>query len=278
MSSQANIRRITIPHIRARKGCEPIVCLTAYTTPIAQLLDPHCDLLLVGDSVAMVLHGMQSTIGISLDLMIAHAQAVMRGSERACVIVDMPFGSFEESRQVAFRNAARVMAETGCSGVKLEGGVSMAETIAFLTARGIPVFAHVGLRPQSVHVMGGYKAQGRRSAEWAGIEADARAVAEAGAFAVVLEGVAEPLAARITREIPIPTIGIGASAQCDGQILVTDDMLGLTPVQPRFVKRYADLADTVADSVRRYAQEVRKRQFPAPEHTYAMRDETAAKS
>jgi 3-methyl-2-oxobutanoate hydroxymethyltransferase len=262
---------VTVPEIRCRKGATPLVCLTAYTAPMASLLDPACDLLLVGDSAAMVVHGMPTTLGISLDLMIAHGQAVMRGSERACVIVDMPFGSFEESPQSAFRNAARVMAETGCAGIKLEGGVAMAETIAFLTARGVPVLAHVGLRPQAVHVMGGYKAQGRRAEEWAPIEADAQAVARAGAFAVVLEGVAEPLAAKITAECPIPTIGIGASAACDGQILVTDDMLGLTGVAPSFVRRYADLAGVVAEGVAAYADDVRARRFPGPEHTYAMR-------
>ncbi len=273
MSTPPRLRRVTVPEIRCRKGGTPLVCLTAYTAPIARLLDSACDLLLVGDSAAMVVHGMPTTLGVSLDLMIAHGQAVMRGSERACVIIDMPFGSFEESPEAAFRNAARVMAETGCSGIKLEGGETMAETIAFLTARGVPVLAHIGLRPQAVHVMGGYKAQGRRTDEWAPIEADAQAVARAGAFAVVLEGVAEPLAAKITAECPIPTIGIGASAVCDGQILVTDDMLGLTGAAPSFVRRYADLAGTIAEGVAAYADDVRARRFPGPEHTYAMRAE-----
>lgn len=271
MSTPPRLRRVTVPEIRCRKGGTPLVCLTAYTAPMARLLDPACDLLLVGDSAAMVVHGMPTTIGISLDLMIAHGQAVMRGSERACVILDMPFGTFEESPQAAFRNAARAMAETGCSGIKLEGGQTMADTIAYLTARGVPVLAHIGLRPQAVHVMGGYKAQGRREEEWGPIEADAQAVARAGAFAVVLEGVAEPLAAKITAECPIPTIGIGASAACDGQILVTDDMLGLTDGAPSFVRRYADLAGAVAEGAAAYADDVRARRFPGPEHTYAMR-------
>lgn len=273
MSTPTDIRRITAPQICARKGGTPIVCLTAYTTPVARLLDAACDLLLVGDSAAMVVHGMPTTLGISLDLMIAHTKAVMRGANRACVIIDMPFGSFEDSPQSAFGACARAMAETGCSGVKLEGGVAMAETIAFLTARGIPVMAHVGLRPQSVHAMGGFKTQGRRVAEWAAIEADAHAIAEAGAFAVVLEGIAEPLAVKITREIAIPTIGIGASAQCDGQILVCDDMLGLTEGVPSFVKRYADLAAAIATAAEAYAEDVRARRFPASSHTYAMREE-----
>ncbi|MFP3944908.1 MAG: 3-methyl-2-oxobutanoate hydroxymethyltransferase [Alphaproteobacteria bacterium] len=260
-----------MPDIRARKGGEPLVCLTAYTTPQARLLDNHADLLLVGDSVAMVLHGHDSTVGIPLDVMILHTRAVMRGAKRACVVIDLPFGSYEESPQAAYRSASRALAETGCSAVKLEGGREMAETIAFLTARGIPVMAHIGLMPQSVRATGGFKTTGREKSEWAGIEADARAVAEAGAFCVVLEGMAEPLAARLTGLIGIPTIGIGASARCDGQILVTDDMLGMADWVPKFVRRYAELGAAIEQAVQAYAADVKARTFPGPEHTYGMR-------
>ncbi len=271
MSSQTDVKRVTVPQIRARKGQEPIVCLTAYTAPQARLLDPHVDLLLVGDSVAMVIHGMDTTIGVTLDTMILHGQAVMRGARKALVVVDMPFGSYEESPQAAYRNAAKVMRRTGCNAVKLEGGRTMADTIAFLTERGIPVMAHVGLMPQSVQATGGYKATGRSRSEWADIEADALAVAEAGAFSVVLEGVAEPLAARLTEVCPIPTIGIGASTKCDGQILVTDDMLGMNAWVPKFVRRFADLDTVIANAVEAYARDVKARAFPAPENTYQMR-------
>jgi len=263
--------RITAPEIRARKGAEPIVSLTAYHAHTARLIDPHVDFMLVGDSLGMVMHGYETTVPVPLDLMIMHGAAVVRGSKRALVVVDLPFGSYEESPSIAFRNAARVMKETGCGAVKLEGGARMAETIRYLSERGIPVMAHIGLTPQSVNTLGGYRAQGRHESEWAEIEADARAVAEAGAFAVVVEGVAELLAARITKQIDIPTIGIGASAECDGQILVLEDMLGLSPRVPKFVKRYAQLADGIADAVKAYAEEVRGRQFPGREHVYGMR-------
>lgn len=265
------------PDIRARKGLEKIVSLTAYHAHTARLIDPHVDFMLVGDSLGMVMHGHETTIPVPLELMIMHGAAVVRGSKHALVVVDMPFGSYEESSAVAFRNAARVMKETGCGAVKLEGGSRMAETISYLTARGIPVMAHIGLTPQSVNMMGGFKTQGRRESEWAAIEADAAAVAAAGAFAVVLEGMAELLAAKITRAIPIPTIGIGASAECDGQILVLEDMLGLSPAVPRFVKKYAELGQAIEAAVAQYAGEVRARQFPAAEHTYAMAAETAEK-
>jgi len=255
--------------ILARKGGDPLVCLTAYTTPIAHLVDQHCDLVLVGDSVGMVLHGLPSTVGVTLDMMILHGQAVRRGIESALLVVDMPFGSYEESPAQAFRNAARVMAETGCGAVKLEGGISMADTIRFLVARGVPVVAHVGLTPQSVNTFGGYAVQGRGD-DADRVLADARAVAEAGAFSVVLEKVPEPLARAITAEIAIPTIGIGASPACDGQILVVDDMLGLfTDFRPKFVKRYAELGHAVAAAVAAYAEEVRQRRFPSPEHVFA---------
>jgi 3-methyl-2-oxobutanoate hydroxymethyltransferase len=255
--------------IRARKGGAPIVSLTAYTTPMAELMDAHCDFVLVGDSVGMVLHGLPSTLGVTMDMMILHGQAVKRGLQRAMMVVDMPFGSYEESPQQAFRNAARIMAETGAGAVKLEGGQGMAETIAFLVARGIPVMAHIGLTPQSINTLGGYKVQGRGSAG-ARLLADAQAVAAAGAFAVVLEKVPQTLADRITADVPIPTIGIGASAGCDGQVLVVDDMLGLfTRFKPKFVKRYATLGEQAEAAVAAYAEEVRTRAFPADEHVFA---------
>ena len=270
MSQHSETRRITAPDIKARKGQEKIVSLTAYHAHTARLIDPHVDFLLVGDSLGMVMHGYETTVPVPLELMIMHGAAVVRGSRRALVIVDMPFGSYEESPPVAFRNAVRIMKETGCGAVKLEGGRRMAETITYLVERGIPVMAHIGLTPQSVNVMGGFKTQGRHRNEWAAIEADAAAVAEAGAFAVVLEGMAELLAAKITRAISIPTIGIGASAECDGQILVLEDMLGLSPSVPKFVKKFAELGGAIEDAVKDYAAEVRDRQFPAKEHVYAM--------
>ncbi|ODR98525.1 3-methyl-2-oxobutanoate hydroxymethyltransferase [Methyloceanibacter methanicus] len=276
MSHQTYIKRTTAPDIAGRKGGEPIVVLTSYHAQTAALVDPHVDVLMVGDSLGMVLHGLESTVPVPLDLMIAHAKAVVRGSERALVVVDMPFGSYEESPAVAFRSAARIMKETGCGAVKLEGGVPMAETIAYLTARGIPVMGHIGMTPQAVNQLGGFAARGRRRAEWARFEDDARAVAEAGAFSMVIEAVAEALAARITREVPIPTIGIGASAQCDGQVLVLEDMLGLAPRVPKFVKEYAELRSAVEGAVKAYAQDVRSRAFPAAEHTYSTLDEVPA--
>jgi len=272
MSVQKASRRLTAPDIAARKGAEPIVSLTAYHAHTAAIADGFVDFLLVGDSLGMVMHGYETTLPVPLELMIVHGRAVVRGSKRALVVVDMPFGSYEESPAVAFRNAARVIKETGCGAVKLEGGSRMAETIAFLTARGIPVMAHIGLTPQSINVLGGFKTQGRERDQWAAIEADARAVAEAGAFAVVLEAMAEPLAARITAAIAIPTIGIGASAACDGQILVMEDMLGLSPRVPKFVKLFGEVGKGIEKAIRTYAQEVRTRAFPAPEHTYEVKD------
>ena len=275
MSKQTDIKRITAPGIAKRKGGEPIVVLTAYHAQTARLLDPHVDVLLVGDSLGMVMHGLETTVPVPLELMIAHAKAVVRGSERALVVVDMPFGSYEESPAVAFRSAARILKETGAGAVKLEGGVQMAETIRYLTLRGIPVMAHVGMTPQAVNQLGGFEARGRRRSEWARFEDDAVAVAESGAFSVVLEAIAERLAARISRMLPIPTIGIGASADCDGQVLVLEDMLGLSPRVPKFVKEYAQLRYTVEDAVKAYAADVRRRSFPADEHTYPMLDEAA---
>jgi 3-methyl-2-oxobutanoate hydroxymethyltransferase len=262
-------KKRTPPDLRARKNGVPIVCLTAYTTPQARLLDPHCDLLLVGDTLGMVVYGFDSTLPVTLDMMIAHGGAVVRGSSRACVIVDMPFGAYQESPAQAFRNAARIIAETGCAGVKLEGGEVMAETIRFLAERGIPVLAHVGLQPQSVNALGGFHAQGRTDIDAARVIADGKAVAEAGAFAMVVEGTAEPVARRLTEIVPVPTIGIGASPACDGQILVTEDLLGIFDVfRPRFVKRYAELSGAISAAVSAYAEDVRARRFPGPEHVY----------
>jgi 3-methyl-2-oxobutanoate hydroxymethyltransferase len=268
MSVHGEQRKITVPQLRAMKGT-PQVWLTAYTTPVAQKLDPHCDVLLVGDSLGMVLYGLPSTLGVTLDMMIAHGAAVMRGARRACVVIDLPWGSYQESPAYAYRNAARVLAETGAAAVKLEGGTEMAETIRFLVARGIPVCGHVGLMPQSVNVAGGFRATGRTENEAEKITKDAHAVADAGAFAIVVEGTLEPVAAAITRAIAIPTIGIGASAACDGQVLVIDDILGtFNDFTPRFVKRYANLGDQIAGAAERYAADVRARAFPAPEHTF----------
>jgi 3-methyl-2-oxobutanoate hydroxymethyltransferase len=256
------------PDIRARKGGEPLVVLTAYSTPIARLVDAHCDVVLVGDSVGMVIHGLPSTLGVTMEMMILHGRAVVRGAQKAMPVIDMPFGSYEEGPQQAFRNASRLMAETGAPAVKLEGGVHMAETIAFLTARGVPVMAHVGLTPQSVNTFGGYKVVGRGE-EAEKVMADARAVEAAGAFSVVLEKVPEGLAARITQALTIPTIGIGAGVRCDGQVLVVDDMLGLfTDFRPKFVKRYAELGKTADEAIAAYAAEVRSRAFPAAEHSF----------
>jgi 3-methyl-2-oxobutanoate hydroxymethyltransferase len=271
MSFQTDIKRVTVPDIRARKGGTPIVSLTCYHAHTARLLDQHVDLMLVGDSLGMVMHGMETTLGVTLDMMILHGQAVMRGARRALVVIDMPFGSYEESPEIAFRNASRAMKETGCTAVKLEGGTRMAETIHYLSQRGIPVMAHIGLMPQMIQTMGGFKTQGREEAEWPALEADARAISDAGAFSVVLEGIAEPLAAKITRQIPIPTIGIGASPECDGQILVMEDMLGLNPHPPRFVREYAHLGQDIETAVTNYADEVRNRRFPGKENVYSMK-------
>ena len=270
MSAQREqkVRRITAPDIAARKGREPVVCLTAYTYPVAELLDEFCDLLLVGDSLGMVVHGLPNTVPVTLDMMILHGQAVMRGSKRALVVVDMPFGSYEGDPEIAYANAARVLKETGAQGVKVESGPTVAKTVEYLTKRGIPVMGHVGLRPQAVLADGGFKAKGRTDAERAAVLAEARDAAAAGAFCIVVEGVAEDLAREITERLEVPTIGIGASSGCDGQILVTDDMLGLFDWTPKFVRRYADLRTTIADAVRSYAEDVRARRFPAPAETY----------
>ncbi|MBL1404387.1 MAG: 3-methyl-2-oxobutanoate hydroxymethyltransferase [Rhizobiales bacterium] len=268
MSVQKPIRRITVPQIRNKKNSEPIVSLTSYHSHTAAIVDQYADFILVGDSLGMVMHGMDSTVGVPLELMIMHGKAVVRGTKRSLIVVDMPFGSYEESPAVAFRNAAQIMKETQCGAVKLEGGVRMAETIQFLVERGIPVMAHIGLTPQSSHVMGGFKTQGRDKSTWKAHEDDAKAVAKAGAFAVVVEGVVEPLADRITKKIDIPTIGIGASATCDGQILVLEDMLGLNPSPPKFVKTYGDLGAQIENSVKAYAEDVKSRTFPTKDNVY----------
>ena len=265
---QETVRRLAAPDITARKGGVPIVCLTAYTAPMAELLDDHCDLLLVGDSVGMVVHGLPNTVGVTLEMMILHGQAVMRTSKKAMVVVDMPFGSYEGAPEIAYQNAVRIMKETGASAVKVESGSTVVETIEYLVKRGVPVMGHVGLRPQAVLVDGGFKAKGRAGEERARILQEAKATAAAGAFAVVVEGVAEGLAREITETIAVPTIGIGASAGCDGQILVTDDMLGLFDWTPKFVRRYADLRGEISKAIAGYADDVRQRNFPGPAEIY----------
>ena len=269
MSATSPARPVLPPDIRARKGQTPLVVLNAYTTPGARLVDAHCDIALVGDSVGMVLHGLPSTLGVTMEMMLLHGRSVVKGLNRAMAVIDMPFGSYEESPAQAYRNAARLLAETGAPAVKLEGGVHMAETIAFLTKRGVPVMAHIGLTPQSVNTLGGYKVVGR-DGEGDSVMADAVAVEAAGAFSVVLEKVPMGLAARITQRLAIPTIGIGAGIHCDGQVLVLDDMLGLfTEFRPKFVKRYAELGAAADAAIADYAAEVRARAFPKEEHAFA---------
>jgi 3-methyl-2-oxobutanoate hydroxymethyltransferase len=268
----APMKRVTVPAIRQRKvdgvTAEPLVMLTAYTVRMAQILDPHCEMLLVGDSLGQVIYGLPSTVPVTLEMMAAHGAAVVRGSYHSLVIIDMPFGSYEASPEMAFASASRLLKETGAAAVKLEGGEAMAPTIRFLSERGIPVMAHVGLTPQAVNALGGYGARGRSEAEAGKIVGDARAVSDAGCFAMVVEGVLEPIAVEITRSVPCPTIGIGASAQCDGQVLVTEDMLGMFERVPRFVKRYHEIAADIGNAVSRYASDVRAREFPTPDQTY----------
>ncbi len=271
MSSQtapSRTKRVTAPEIQGRKGQTPLVVLTAYTTPMARIMDPHCDILLVGDSLGMVIHGLPNTIGVTMEMMILHGQAVMRGAEKAFVVVDMPFGSYEAGVEQAFANAVRLLKETGAQAVKLESGPTVADTIRYLTARGIAVMGHVGLRPQAVNVDGGFKAKGRTEAERQKVIKEAQDSEAAGAFSIVVEGVAADLAGEITKLVSIPTIGIGASADCDGQVLVTDDMLGLFDWTPKFVRHYADLRTEINTAVEAYAKDVRDRSFPAPEETY----------
>lgn len=262
------MKRLTVPRIRQRKGGEPLVMLTAYTVRMAQILDPHCDLLLVGDSLGQVIYGLPHTVAVTMEMMAAHGAAVVRGSYHAAVIVDMPFGSYEGSPEQAFTNASRLLKETGAAGVKIEGGKVLAPTVEFLTSRGIPVMAHVGLTPQAVNILGGYGVRGKSEAEAKAIVEDAIAMADAGAFAMVIEGVLEPIAIEITSKVSCPTIGIGASAQCDGQVLVTEDMLGLFERTPKFVKKYAGMSSFVAEAVEQYAKDVRNRSFPGADQLY----------
>ena len=266
--AQETVRRISVPDIAARKGGEPIVCLTAYDAPMASLLDPHCDVLLVGDSLGMAVHGLPNTVGVTLEMMILHGQAVVRGSRRALVVVDMPFGAYEGGQQAAYDACVRVMKETGAQAVKLETSAELAPIVAFLVKRGIPVMGHIGLRPQAVLAEGGFKAKGRTDAERERVLAEAQAVAEAGAFCIVIEGVAEPLAREITQTIDVPTIGIGASAACDGQVLVVNDMLGMFDWTPKFVRKYADLRGEIDRAAAAFASDVKSRRFPAEVETY----------
>lgn len=266
--TQESVKRITVPDIAGRKGGEPIVCLTAYDAPMAALLDPHCDVLLVGDSLGMAVHGLPNTVGVTLEMMILHGQAVMRGAKRAMVVVDMPFGSYEGGKEVAYANCVRVMKETGAQAVKLETSIELAEIVAFLVKRGIPVMGHVGLRPQAILAEGGFKAKGRTESERDRVLAEAKAVAEAGAFCIVIEGVAESLAREITETIDAPTIGIGASAACDGQVLVVNDMLGMFDWTPKFVRKYADLRTEIDRAAAAFASDVKTRRFPAEVETY----------
>lgn len=277
MSSTVEVKSRTIRQIRDRKGREPVVCLTAYTTPIAEILDPIVDLILVGDSMSNVILGHPNTLPVSLDEMILHAQAVTRGVKRACLVFDMPFGSYEESPEQALRNSVRVLKGTGCVAVKLEGGRYLAETVAYLTERGVPVMGHVGMLPHYVNQRG-FVVRGRTNAESDEIVQDAVAIDEAGVFATVLEAVAEPLARNITATVSNVTIGIGASSACDGQIVVTEDILGLTEKTPSFVKRYAELRTVITDAVKRYDEDVRARRYPADEHTYVLKGPSRSKS
>ncbi|KDA00603.1 3-methyl-2-oxobutanoate hydroxymethyltransferase [Hyphomonas polymorpha PS728] len=275
MSKQTQTTRKTVKDIAAAKGATPLVMLTAYDAPTAAILDPHCDILLVGDSLGMVVHGLPSTVGVTMEMMILHGQAVMRGSQSAMVVVDMPFGSYETNADQAFLNAVRIMKETGCQAIKIESGAYAAGQIAHLVERGIPVMGHIGLRPQAIHVDGGFRAKGRTDGERDRVIAEARAAADAGAFCIVIEGVAEDLAAEISAEVSCPTIGIGASAACDGQVLVTQDMLGLFDWTPKFVRRYADLRAAIDAAAAEYAADVRARRFPGTAETYSLRKQGA---
>jgi 3-methyl-2-oxobutanoate hydroxymethyltransferase len=278
MSAQSATKRKTAPEIRARKSGKPIVMLTSYHAQTAALVDRYCDIILVGDSLGNVMHGFDTTVPVTLEMMIMQGRAVVRGSRNALVVVDMPFGSYEASKEQAFHSAARILKETKCGAVKLEGGVKMAETIAFLADRGVPVMGHIGLTPQAINTLGSFRAQGRDDRSSESIQNDAQAIVEAGAFSFVIEAVMEPLARRITETVPIPTIGIGASAACDGQVLVLEDMLGLSPRSPKFVRRYGNLASAIDTAVESYAADVRSRSFPGPEHVYSMKNEPEVKS
>jgi 3-methyl-2-oxobutanoate hydroxymethyltransferase len=269
MSSHTHVSRKTINTIRNMKGKAKIVCLTAYTAPMALWADNVCDLILVGDSVGNVLYGFDTTLPVTVDMMIAHGAAVVRGSQKSLIVVDMPFGSYQESHEQAFRNASRIIKETGCAAVKLEGGAEMASTVSFLVQRGIAVMGHIGLRPQQVHAMGGYRIAGKNDEAASQVLNDAKAIADAGAFSIVIEGTIESLAAEVTQSVHVPTIGIGASVLCDGQILVTEDMVGLTPGhKAKFVKQYANLEESLQSALAQYADEVRREVFPSSDYTY----------
>lgn len=271
MSAQNRIRRKTVKDLAAAKGSTPLVCLTAYTAPVAELLDPYCDMLLVGDSLGMVVHGLPSTVGVTMEMMILHGQAVMRASKQAFVVVDMPFGSYETNADQAFLNAAEIMQKTGCQAVKIESGTYAREQIAHLVQRGVPVMGHVGLRPQAINVDGSFRARGRSKEGWARALDEAVAADEAGAFAIVVEGVSSELAEEITKAVSCPTIGIGASPACDGQILVTDDMLGVFDWTPKFVRKFADLRSEIETAAKGYAEAVRDRTFPGPDELYKIK-------
>lgn len=275
-----NQSRISVADIQGHKNKpEPLVCLTAYSAPMAEILDPHCDLLLVGDSMGTALYGMENTLGVTLDMMIAHTKAVMRGSSRAFILADMPYGTYEGSPAAALENAKRLMGETGCSAVKLEGDGTLTSTVEYLVAHDIPVMAHIGLRPQMVVKEGGYKIKGKTKEQAQTLLSDAKDFEQAGAFCILIEGTIEPVSAMITREISLPTIGIGASPACDGQILVIDDMLGMLSTRPaKFVKHYGDLKNDIASMAAAYAAEVRARTFPAAEHVYTVKPAPLSKA
>ena len=263
--------RKTIQDIQAMIGSEKIICLTAYTAPIARILDQYVDILLVGDSLGMVLYDYENTLPVTLDQMIEHTKAVMKSTSEACVIMDLPFGTYEESKEQALNNSLRSIKETNCAGIKIEGGTLIEETVRYITERGVPVMGHIGLQPQSVVKDGGYKIKGRDKFEWKKYIDDAIALENAGAFSVVLEGMAEPLATEVTNSIKIPTIGIGASAKCDGQVLVTEDMLGLTSISPKFVKEYTNLRLPIEKAIKEYVSDVKLEKFPSSKHTYQMK-------
>jgi len=277
MGNLQNIRkRLTADEIKSSKGDRKLTCLTAYTAPMASMLGAHSDMLLVGDSVGMVLHGMENTLGVTLDMMILHGQAVMRGVHAsdvpAFVIVDMPYGSYEGSKHDALANATRIMDETGAHAVKLEGGQDMAGTIAHLVQHGVPVMGHIGLQPQSVEKEGGYRIKGRSDDEITRLIEDAKAIEAAGVFSFVLEGTVENAAQLVTQSCSVPVIGIGASNSCDGQVLVSDDMLGMhTGHVPKFVKQYKKLSDDIDAAAAQYVAEVQSGVFPAQQHLYGVK-------
>ena len=269
MSVHTTSKKITSQHIRARKGGEPIVGLTAYTASMAKAMDAIVDFILVGDSLAMTIYGEDSTVGVDLDTMIRHGRAVVRSTSHACVVVDLPFGDYQASPEQAFMSAARILRETGCDAVKLEGGIEMAETVAFLSTRGVPVMGHIGLTPQSINTMGGFKTQGKDEIAVQELIAAAKSMENAGCFALVVEGVVETASQKINQVMSIPTIGIGASVDCDGQILVVDDVIGLfEDFKPKFVKRYAQVMPTIREAIETFAAEVRARQFPSADHVF----------